>query len=199
MASIWIESEKPSRVAFGSTLDRGVFPSQVPHTRFGNDLSPIRGASNRGPGCYNNEEVSNFIYGIQTKKTSEKGYSLGARTAPRFRKEYSTLTPDPTKYQTTVTDPMEFSPAFRPFSNAAARFPVFKRDVEEVSPGAGTYEHDIKKNRKVIWHDSFGGSPINLPSVKQHSTIDRNTEKLISTKDEKKYQRKLAYLKLYWE
>ena len=28
------------------------------------------------------------------------------------------------------------------------------------------------------WHQSFGGTPINLPSVKQHSTIDQNTEKV---------------------
>ena len=33
----------------------------VPPTRFGNDLAPIRGAPNRGPGCYENEDVSNFV------------------------------------------------------------------------------------------------------------------------------------------
>jgi hypothetical protein len=44
---------------------------------------------------------------------------------------------------------------------------------------AGTYDHDIARNRQVDWHQSFGGTPINLPSVKQHSTIDRNTEKVI--------------------
>ena len=33
-------------------------------------------------------------------------------------------------------------------------------------------------HRKVQWHDSFGGGPINLPSVKQQSTIDKNTEKV---------------------
>lgn len=43
----------------------------------------------------------------------------------------------------------------------------------------GTYEHSISKNRKVDWHQSFGGTPISLPSITQHSTIDRNTEKVI--------------------
>ena len=43
---------------------------------------------------------------------------------------------------------------------------------------AGTYEHESKANRKVDWHQSFGGSPINLPSVKQYSTIPSNTEKV---------------------
>ena len=123
---------------------------------------------------------------------------------------------------------------------------------------AGTYEHELSRQRKVQWHSSFGSGPINLPSVKQHSTIDKNTEKvgnlyhgwgmvrnseislmninirfqrmrnrkqkywmiileyimqynnsiilnviytfqLMSTKDEKKYHRRLAYLKLYYK
>lgn len=40
-----------------STLDREIFPTHVPHTRFGNDMTAIRGAPNRGPGCYENEKV----------------------------------------------------------------------------------------------------------------------------------------------
>jgi len=191
--------EKKSRVAFMSTLDRELFPTRVPPTRFGNDLSPMRGAPNRGPGCYNNEEVSNFQYQVKTKVVSSKGYSLGARTAPRIPKEYPFLTPAPTAYQNDVTDPKEFDPAYKPFSCAAQRFPVYRRDIEEVSPGAGTYDHNIKRNRKVQWHQSFGGEPINLPSVQQHSTIDQNTEKLLSTKEEKKYHRRLAYLKQYYD
>ena len=42
----------------------------------------------------------------------------------------------------------------------------------------GTYEHDESRNRKVTWHESFGGAPINLPSVAQTSTIPKNTEKV---------------------
>jgi len=191
--------EKKSNVSFGTTLTREIFPTHVPHTRFGNDLIGIRGAPNRGPGCYNNEEVSNFQYGIKSKITSEKGYSLGARTGPRLARELVFKTPAPTAYQTECTAPIEFEPAYKPFSAAAKRFPVYKRDVEEVTPGAGTYEHLIPSNRKVQWHQSFGGTPINLPNVEQQSTIDKNTEKLMSTKEEKKYHRKLAYLKLYYD
>ena len=44
-------------VAFGSTLDRELLPLKVPPNRFGNELA-LRGAPNRGPGCYNNAEVS---------------------------------------------------------------------------------------------------------------------------------------------
>ena len=53
--------EKNSKVSFGTTLTREIFPSHVPKNRFGNDLTPIRGAPNRGPGCYNNEEVFFYI------------------------------------------------------------------------------------------------------------------------------------------
>ena len=194
-----MEVEKKSRVAFMSTLDREIFPTHVPHTRFGNDMTAIRGAPNRGPGCYENETVSNFWHGVETKITSQKGYSLGARTAPKIRNEIHFLTPAPTAYQTRCTDPQEFDPAYKPFNAAAGRFPQFKRDIDEITPGPGTYEHSIGRNRKVEWHGSFGTAPINLPSVQQHSTIDRNTEKLLSTKDEKKFHRRLAYLKLYYE
>jgi len=192
-------TEKKSNISFGTTLTREIYPTHVPSTRFGNELIGIRGAPNRGPGCYNNEQVSNFWHGIETKITSEKGYSLGARTGPRLAREYVFKTPAPTAYQTGCTDPILFDPAYKPFSAAAQRFPIYKRDVEEVTPGPGTYEHGIHRDRKVQWHQSFGGAPINLPDVEQQSTITKNTEKLMSTKEEKKYHRKLAYLKLYYE
>ena len=43
-------------VAFGTTLDRELLPLKVPPNRFGNELG-LRGAPNRGPGCYDNAEV----------------------------------------------------------------------------------------------------------------------------------------------
>ena len=49
--------EKKTGVSFGTTLTREIYPTHVPHTRFGNDLKAIRGQPNTGPGCYNNEEV----------------------------------------------------------------------------------------------------------------------------------------------
>jgi len=193
-----MDVDKKANVSFGTTLNREMFPTKVPPTRFGNDLSPMRGAPHRGPGCYDNEEVSNFMYQIKHKLTSEKGYTLGARTAPRFRQQYTIVAPAPDRYQTEWSEPKTFEPSYKPFNVSADRFQVYKRDLDEVSPGAGTYEHEIARNRKVDWHQSFGGGPINLPSVKQHSTIDQNTEKLLSTKEEKKYHRRLAYLKLYY-
>jgi len=55
--------EKPSNVAFGSSGDREIFPSHVPHTRFGTELNPVTGAPHRGPGHYEVEEVlSAFVF-----------------------------------------------------------------------------------------------------------------------------------------
>lgn len=191
--------ERKSNVSFGTTQDRTLFPIHMAPNRFGNDLKPLRGQPNTGPGKYENEEVSNFIYQIDHFKTSSKGYTLGARTGPRMRKEFMEITPSPQEYQTDCTEPIVFDPAYKPFSAAAPRFPVYKRDVEEVTPGAGTYEHDIERNRKVQWHQSFGGSPILLPPVPIKSTINQNTSKLLSTKEAKKHHRRLAYLKLYYD
>jgi len=40
------------------------------------------------------------------------------------------------------------------------------------------YESELPATRKVTYHQSFGGRPINLPDVSQHSTIDANTDKV---------------------
>ena len=43
---------------------------------------------------------------------------------------------------------------------------------------AGAYEHDLKRNKKVQWHQSFGGQPVLMPSIKVRSIIDQNTDKV---------------------
>ncbi|XP_064603633.1 ciliary microtubule-associated protein 3-like isoform X2 [Liolophura sinensis] len=192
-----VVSKKP-KVAFNTTMNREMFPHEMPPNRFGNELIPIRGAPHRGPGCYENEDKTNFWYQIENKINSTKGYTLGARTAKRGPPLKAFLTPSPMAYQTDRTEPRVFTKSFKPFNVAADRFQVFKRDLTEVMPGPGTYEQDIPCSRQVQWHQSFGGAPIMLPDVQVKSTIEKNTDKLYSTKEEKKYHRKLAYLKLYY-
>ncbi|KAK3597619.1 hypothetical protein CHS0354_030170 [Potamilus streckersoni] len=194
-----MEVEKKSKVAFMTTMDRELFPVKMPYNRFGNEIVPLRGAPHRGPGCYENEDKTSFSYQIEHKINSSKGYTLGARTGPRLQKEAVFQTPSPTAYQTQCTEAKEFEKSKKPFYIGAERFPVYKRDEAEVLPGPGAYEHQIKKNRKVQWHQSFGGEPIMMPQAQVRSTIDKNTEKLYSTKEEKKYHRKLAYLKMYYD
>ncbi|CAC5386102.1 unnamed protein product [Mytilus coruscus] len=191
--------KKPTKISFMTTLDRELFPIKMPRNRFGNEIAPLRGAPHRGPGCYENEEKTNFMYQVDTKLLSNKGYSMGARTGPRIQRDYVFRTPCPTSYQKNNTDLQTFETDNKPFLVGADRFPIYKRDIVDVLPGAGTYEHEIPKNRKVQWHQSFGGTPILMPSITVQSTINKNTDKLYSTKEEQKYHRKLAYLKLYYD
>jgi len=187
-----------ANMSFMTTKDREMFPMKMAQDRFGNELCPLKGAPHRGPGCYENEEKTNFMYQIDHHLTSRKGYTMGARTGPRFHRDNPHKTPCPTEYQQQQMDNTSVVPCKKPFEIGSDRFPVFKRDLVDVVPGAGAYEHEIPRNRKVQWHQSFGGSPILLPSITIRSTIDKNTEKLYSTKEERKYHKKLAYLKLYY-
>lgn len=78
-------SEKPNYVSFGTTQSRPVYPTAMPYNRFGNEIKPIRGQPNTGPGAYDNENFTNFQYKIDhmSQGSNVKGYTLGARTGPR--------------------------------------------------------------------------------------------------------------------
>ncbi|CAL1548137.1 unnamed protein product [Lymnaea stagnalis] len=187
-------SEK--KVCFMTTKVREMFPLKMASDRFGNALCPLKGAPQLGPGCYDVDEKTSLFHGVRTKLVSTKGYTLGARTGPRLAVQNINLTPAPGEHF--VPSSYATKDSKKPFEVGSERFPVRKRDLLEVTPGAGTYDTDVAINRKVHWHQSFGGAPILLPSVSLRSTIDRNTDKLYSTKEERKYHRKLAYLKLYY-
>ena len=42
----------------------------------------------------------------------------------------------------------------------------------------GAYEHNLKRNKQVQWHQSFGGRPISMPQIQVRSIIDQNTSKV---------------------
>ncbi|XP_065057997.1 ciliary microtubule-associated protein 3-like [Rhopilema esculentum] len=142
-----------TKVSFGTTLSRELLPLKPPHTRAGNELG-LRGQPNLGPGVYNNNEVSSFVYKIDQKPVSKKGYSLGSRTAPRFNKETNAGIPGPPSYQPIISKSRKFIQAYRPFQCGSAKLPSLKQDA---TPGAGAYEHQVAKNRKVQFHGAFGG------------------------------------------
>lgn len=190
---------QPEKLSFGSSMKRQMFPLKMPYNRFGNEILPVRGAPHRGPGCYDNEEKTNLMYELETHQESNKGYVLGARTGPRMARTPTFRTPAPPHYQRHHTDPLTFRKSRKPFEVGSDRFPVRRQERIEVNPGPGTYEHMIPKNRQVQWHQSFGGPPILMPPISIKSTIESNTDKLYSTKEEQKFNRKLAYLKLYFE
>ena len=62
---------------------------------------------------------------------------------------------------------------------------------------AGAYEHDLKRNKKVQWHQSFGGQPVLMPSIKVRSIIDQNTDKVSMHKTINRSVKLFAYLIIF--
>jgi len=156
MQNFLLSNTKESRVSFGTTLDRELLPLKTPHTRAGNEMA-LRGVPNLAPCSYDNAEVSSFIHLLNQKPVCQKGYSLGARTGPRFPKESNADVPGPPRYQPIISKAREFSPAQKPFQSGASRFPQIKQDQQDGTPGPGSYEHNVDRNRSVQFHGSFGG------------------------------------------
>jgi len=192
-----MEVEKKTNVAFGVAGERKAFPFDVGHSRFGNAMNPISGSPGVGPGKYNYDEMTSMMYRIQTRPVSKKGYTLGARQGPRLRKLVSLDTPAPGAYD--PTGPRPVSSAYKPFNTAVARDLSGRLCGDSfTTPGPGTYETIKPGCRQVQYAQSFGSQPTDLPCIKQQSTIPQNTNKLPTTTEEKRYLRKLAYLKLYY-
>ncbi|XP_075706759.1 ciliary microtubule-associated protein 3 [Rhinoderma darwinii] len=189
------EPEVLKRVCFGSTQERKHFPYYCAPDRLGNDLAPIRGASNRGPGCYKYEEVTSMEFLQERKPMSKKGYIMGARTAQRFPKEIKMQTPSPADYQSFWTKEYAFSPSYASFNIKAVRFPDKKTDIY-LNPSPGTYEHATKQGRKVSWPGRFGS-----PEWSEVPSLERRTlrSELLTDKEFRKARNRVAYLSLYYD
>lgn len=68
-----------------------MYPMEMPPTRFGNEIRPIRGDPDVGPGVHEKENQTNFKYIADHYLTSIKGYTMGARTGPRYRNKDNML------------------------------------------------------------------------------------------------------------
>lgn len=178
MKEFLLNNKKDSRVAFGTTLDRELLPLKTPHTRAGNEMG-LRGVPNLGPGSYNNDLVSSFVHSLNQRPICKKGYSLGARTASRFRDEDNEI-PGPPAYQEIISKPREFSPAEKPFECGATRFPKIKQDF---TPGPGAYQHEVRKNRKMQFHSTFGGPQTLKPSIRTICLKDGKDPCLMCSKE----------------
>jgi len=191
-----MEVEKKLNVSFGTTTNRLAYPFDVGKSRFGNSMNPITGVPNVGPGKYNNDERTSMVHILESRPMSNQGYSLGARKVPRSQKFTFMDTPAPGAYDR--DGPMSVKPAYKPFNTAVDRDASSKRRDLMANPGPGSYETRTVGCHRVQYAQSFGGEPSDLPCVTQTSTIPRNTDKLPTTREEKRYLRKLAYLKLYY-
>nr|XP_039263447.1 protein pitchfork-like [Styela clava] len=193
----YLDDENPAKkaVSFGTTLNRGLFPHVCEPDRTGNELCPLRGAPQRGPGRYNNAELTSFTYNLDNWICSSKGYTCGARTDPRFRRVHHLNTPSPMVYQTEWTKPKTSPPAFKPFHTSTVRFK--QRAVDQMkTPGPGVYEHEIVRNRRVRWPEQFGSPILPIEPVSSKKTL--KTE-LHSDKEFRKFRNRVAYFKLYFD
>jgi len=86
ISHMFLTVDKGPKVSFMTTLDRELFPIKMPQNRFGNEICPLRGAPHRGPGCYENEDVSTEEQGTKIlpilSLTLTK--SFGCRTCGNF-------------------------------------------------------------------------------------------------------------------
>ncbi|KAB0359878.1 hypothetical protein FD754_004034 [Muntiacus muntjak] len=140
--------------SFGTCQHRKIFPHFHPPNLLGNKFPPIRGAPNRGPGCYIAEDKYGFAYNLSKIPTSKKGYTLGARTALRFKPVSKDVTPYPGMYQTVNDREQTHKPNFAPFNALLPRFRTYSKDA--YYPGPTTYNPEIKPPKRVRWPMKFG-------------------------------------------
>ncbi|KAE8623444.1 hypothetical protein XENTR_v10005611 [Xenopus tropicalis] len=182
------------RICFGSTQDKKQFPHYCAPDRMGNNLAPIRGAPNLGPGCYNIEEVTNMQHLLDRKPVSVKGYVMSARTAPRFPPEKKMQTPGPGEYQSFWTKESKVSSAYAPFFINAARFPK-KMSEAALYPSPGTYNIVSLQSQKVSWPGRFGSPDWSLIPALEKRTVRSELE---TDKEFRKRRNRIAYLSLYY-
>ncbi|KAK1803396.1 hypothetical protein P4O66_020826, partial [Electrophorus voltai] len=149
------KSKAKAAVAFGSCQERKMFPLQRPPNRLGREQLPPLGSRARGPGCHDNHVVDTMISKLERKPLSMKGYSLAARTTPRFFAPLQTNTPSPQQYQQDWSVPRVPSPGKTPFNSSSRRI-TSKSATVSSNPGPGTYAHDVAHSRKVSWPMKFG-------------------------------------------
>jgi hypothetical protein len=190
------------KVAFGTTLDRSVYPHDFAKDRTGNEFNTLTGSPNRGPGVYENDQKSSIIYQLNNKiqhPCSLTGCYLN-RTERRFFKQKQDSNPAPNVYQEDNTSLKEQKTAYRPFQSAVNRFREPLIDPM-ITPGPGSYEiHNLWRNRKITWPQMFCGR---IDDKMERSIRAQNARTVFRTDQNELRQRikrenRLAYFKLYF-
>ncbi|KAK1328927.1 hypothetical protein QTO34_011097 [Cnephaeus nilssonii] len=167
---------------FGTGEEKKIFPYFHPHNLLGNKFLPLRGAPHRGPGCYTTDTRYDWVYNLSKIPTSKKGYTLGARTAMRFKPNKTIKLQEGKQKQ-----------SFAPFNVMLPRFVTHSRDMSY--PGPDMYNPVIKPPPKVTWPMKFGS-----PDWDQIPCLRKRTLKaeLPSDKDFRRYRNRMAYLSLFY-
>ncbi|XP_026532661.1 protein pitchfork isoform X1 [Notechis scutatus] len=185
-----VQKERP----FGTTQEKKIFPFHHAPDRLGNEFAPIIGDPDRGPGTYNHAERNNLIYNLAQRPQSTKGYSMGARTTPRFVIINKHVTPAPTSYQSIWIKEHKHKTVHFPFLSNVPRFLEQVQD-RELFPGPGTYNPYKLPHRHVSWPGKFGSPDWSLVPMPQRRTF---RAELLSDKEFKKYRNLVAYLSIYY-
>ncbi|XP_042539008.1 protein pitchfork [Dipodomys spectabilis] len=186
------EEGLPDNYFFGTCQSRKLFPYYHPPNRLGNKFLPIRGAPHRGPGRYTDTDWNSLAYNLSKIPTSVKGYTLGARTAARF-KTIKDTTPYPGMYQKVNTGEKKVKQNFAPFNTLMPQFGSYSK--EPSYPGPGTYNPEKKPPLKVTWPMVFGA-----PDWDQVPCLEKRTLKteLSTDKDFREHRNRVAYFSLYY-
>nr|BAB85081.1 unnamed protein product [Homo sapiens] len=177
---------------FGTCQQRKLFPHFHPPNLIGNKFVPLRGSPHRGPGCYFSDGYG-LAYDLSRIPTSIKGYTLGARTAVRFKPIQKEMTPHAGRYQKVSPQQEKHKQNFAPFNVLVPRFKNYPKDTYYPSPGA--YNPEKKPPPKIAWPMKFGS-----PDWAQVPCLQKRTLKaeLSTDKDFRKHRNRVAYLSLYY-
>ncbi|CAH8842237.1 unnamed protein product [Trichobilharzia szidati] len=158
-----------------SPAERLLYPEAIPHHRLGITLTPISNHGLAGPATYDPQFTG--INDFSKKPMSLRGYTLGARTAPRLTSQLqNTNAPDPGAYQNHINNTLAVKPNKRPFNRCAPRSNMSPNVTSTV--GVGTYDITSEIGRRVQWQRDTMLHPVNLPTIEQKSTIPVNTDKV---------------------
>ncbi|XP_065193345.1 uncharacterized protein LOC135824537 [Sycon ciliatum] len=154
------EEAPEDRVSFGTKSHRLMFPLYVPDHRFGQAVMPP-GLENPGigPARYDTEDQTSLLHGLESHVETSKGTVMGGRTADRFDKNKASYLEAPAPCEHVSQKDWSSKTAYKPFHSgvaSSARFPgVIPKSRQ--TPGAGHYEHDVERDRRPLYHHTFGG------------------------------------------
>ncbi|XP_053447525.1 protein pitchfork [Nycticebus coucang] len=186
--------ESVPEYSFGTRQQRKLFPHSHPPNFFGNKFLPLRGSPHTGPGCYMPEDRYGLAYNLSIIPTSLRGYSLGARTAVRFKPIIKEKIPYSVMFQRVSPEEEKHKQSFAPFNVMVPRFRSDSKDI--CCPGPGTYNPEKKLHPKIAWPMKFGS-----PDWAQVPCLQKRTLKaeLSTDKDFRKHRNRVAYLSLYYD
>uniref|UniRef100_A0A8D2Q163 Primary cilia formation n=1 Tax=Varanus komodoensis TaxID=61221 RepID=A0A8D2Q163_VARKO len=188
-------AEAQKRTSFGTCQDKRIFPFSYAPDRLGNEHVPVRGEPHRGPGAYNHGERTTLLYLLAHRPESTKGYTMGARTTPRFGipskvKAYfiicCSINPDLMNCKTVLLVYCRFVSYLKNL--------LFSLSIFLCRPG--TYDPNKMPHRHVTWPGKFGSPDWSLVPTPVKRTF--RTE-LLSDKEFRKHRNLVAYLSLYYD